>query len=67
MMRWENGRSFLCDYGFHLSDNGMYILAGNFVNIINSTFWNFNWEEIVHNEQKTALAILSVLSNEIRN
>ena len=38
MMRWENGRSFLCDYGVHLSDNGMYILAGNFVNIINSTF-----------------------------
>ena len=38
MMRWENGRSFLCDYGVHLPDNGMDILAGNFVNIINSTF-----------------------------
>ena len=45
----------------------MDILAGNFVNIINSTFWNFNWQEIEHNEQKTALAILSVQSNEIRN
>ena len=27
--------AFLCDDGVHLSDNGMYILAGNFVNNIN--------------------------------
>ena len=67
IMRWQNGRSFLCDDGVHLSDNGMDILAGNFANIINSTFLNFNSQEIVHNEQKTTLAILSVQSNEIRN
>ena len=33
----EIGRSFLCDDGVHLSDNGMDILAGSFVNNTNST------------------------------
>ena len=33
----EIGRSFLCDDGVHLSDKGMDILAGNFVNNINGT------------------------------
>ena len=33
----EIGRSFLFDDGVHLSDNGMDISAGNFVNNINST------------------------------
>ena len=32
----EIGTSFLCDDGVHFSDNGMAILAGNFVNNINS-------------------------------
>ena len=35
----EISRSFLCDDGVHLSDNGMNILAGNFVNNINSTIF----------------------------
>ena len=35
----EIGRSFLCDDGVHLSDKGMNILAGNFVNNINSTIF----------------------------
>ena len=34
----EIGKSFLCDGGVYLSDNGMDILVGNFVNNINSTF-----------------------------
>ena len=33
----EISRSFLCDDGVHLSDNGMDILAGSFVNNTNST------------------------------
>ena len=33
------GRSFLCDDGAHLSDNGMDILVGSFVNNINSTIF----------------------------
>ena len=45
----------------------MDILAGNFANSINSTFLNFNSQDIVHNEQKTSLAIPSAQSNEIRN
>ena len=44
----EIGRSFLCDDGVHLSDNNMDILAGNFVNNINSTIFKriFNSENL---------------------
>ena len=35
----EIGRSFLCDDGVHLSDNDMDILAGSFINNINSTIF----------------------------
>ena len=35
----EIGRSFSCDDGVHLSDNGVDILAGNFVNNKNSTIF----------------------------
>ena len=35
----EIGRSFLCDDGIHLSLKDMDILAGNFVNNINSTIF----------------------------
>ena len=34
----EIGRSLLCDDGVYLSDNGMDILVGNFVNNLNSTY-----------------------------
>ena len=44
----EIGRSFLFDDGVHLSDNGMDISAGNFVNNINSTILKriFNSENL---------------------
>ena len=44
----EIGRSFLCGDGVHLSDNNMDILAGNFVNNINSTIFKriFNSENL---------------------
>ena len=35
----ETGWSFLCDDGVHLSDNGIDVLAGNFINNINSTIF----------------------------
>ena len=35
-------RSFVCDDGIHLNQNGTYILASNFVDFINSIF-NFKW------------------------
>ena len=70
----EIGRSFLCDDGVHLSDNGMNNLAGNFVNNINSTIFkrifnsgNVNCQEAVHNEQQANVGTLSVQSNDCRS
>ena len=66
----EIGRSFLCDYGVHLSDNGMNNLAGNFVNNINGTIFkrifnsgNLNCLEALHNEQQANVGTLSAQSN----
>ena len=43
----EISLSFLCDDGVHLTDKSMDILAGNFVNNINSTiFKRFLTQEI---------------------
>ena len=52
----------------------MDILAGNFVNSIISTIFkrtftlgNFNWQEIVHNEQQANVSTLSVQSNDCQS
>ena len=68
------GRSFLCDDGAHLSDNGMDILVGSFVNNINSTIFkrifnsgNLNWQEAVQDEQEASVGTLSVQSNDCQS
>ena len=70
----EIGTSFLFDDGVHLSDNGMAILAGNFVNNINSAIskrifnsGNLNWQETVYNEQKANVGAPSVQSNDCQS
>ena len=70
----EISRSFLCDDGVHLSDNGMNILVGNFVNNINSTIFkrifnsgNLSYQEAVHNKQQGNIGTFSVQSNDCQS
>ena len=63
--------SFSCENVVHLSDNGIDILPGNFVNNINSTIFkkifksvNLNWQEVVHNEQQANVDTLLGQSND---
>ena len=55
----EIARNLLCDDGVHLSENGMDILAGSFINNINSTIFkrffnsvNLNLQEHVHDHSQ---------------